>query len=124
MRGEGATEVNEDLSKFRREHADFGVTGGAGLVTGGIGGDVLNATSEIPVMIKAEEFVMPRFFAELIMMAGGGREGGSGTKEEASATTLASEDFFEFHGKVFGGGGGGLGGVIGNTEDKLAGGVE
>lgn len=69
-----ATEIDENLGEFRREHADFGVARGASLVAASVGVDILDANDAVVAVIGFDELDFAVVFArEAVMKRSGGR---------------------------------------------------
>ena len=66
------------MSELGWEHADFGISGGAGLVAARVIIDVLDADDAVPILIDFDELDFAgRFATEAIVeRSGGGKSGG------------------------------------------------
>lgn len=123
--GQGAGEIEEDLGEFGWEHAVFGVASGAGLVAGGVGGDVLGAKAGEKLVAVGDNFEMAGFFAELVVVGGGGGDDGGilGGENETDGFAGGFEGFFpveeEFLEFLRAGGGG----VVGEGDGEAGGGL-
>ena len=85
------SEINENLSEFRREHTDESVASWASLIAFGVGGDVLGADRDAGILAEFDDFDVIGFFAKLVVMGGGGRENGGFTvryKADVAAVTF------------------------------------
>lgn len=88
--GASGSEINENLSEFRREHTDKGVASWASLIAFGVGGDVLGADRNAGIFAEFDDFDMIGFFAELIMMrCGRGKDRGFAVRYKADVAAVA-----------------------------------